>query len=642
MEQTQLIAQFRRIRMMPAGQARVLAAEKLVKDIENSEAENLLAAGLLDLVEAYTFADDSAHALATFAKILRIYDERPAIFDEADMYNLYWEYKWIVNDALDIPSISKEQIEALIGDMERRYRLAGKDLTPVRLARFLWARHTGDPDTAEYLRAYISETGAELDDCHACKIGTQVDYFLEYEQYEDAIRIALTQRWDCNQEPWNTRTALALAAFRQGDDGLAIRAYKEALASYERDVPHSNIGQCRIVEFLALSGQVDQAVRHIEEIERKGENEPPRSKLIRYLHFVGGLTGANDPRFTELRETFVDKARKLAELFDARNGTDRYQRLLDRAIHTPHSERNLDFDAQARAIMEASRSGTALPEITGSLFTDPQENTAAPTTYTEEHPRDKDIDEAGELGDGMGAWTLAEEALSQGHFMLAGYYFQRAATIAESNGYLDRAGMALAEAAQSYNAAGETASSDIFARAVPLLIAGEASLPLIVDVLQAWAPVAYVRGDIDRVIRHLRELLDKVAPRNDDSSRSPDGEQQAHVRVTAGIKDCLARALFSSNQELSEAYRHAFEAGEIYAHANSTTDAAHALWLSGKIAVVLGNTEDAVLGYESACEGFTLAREMTEATRCGEEFLELLRSMGQEARAEELLKMLQL
>lgn len=175
MNEQEAFSELRRISSMPYGQARILAAERVVKDIETHQLDRLLPVGLLDLVEAYTFADETMSTLATFARILRLYDSRPELFDAVDTRNLYWEYKWVVNDAIDYPQVTAAQVEALIEDMERRYRLAGLGLGPVRTARFLWASHRGDPEVWQRLQEVKTEPGSQQDDCRACQIGTEVN-----------------------------------------------------------------------------------------------------------------------------------------------------------------------------------------------------------------------------------------------------------------------------------------------------------------------------------------------------------------------------------------------------------------------------------------------------------------------------------
>ncbi|MCF2707264.1 hypothetical protein I6E29_08320 [Arcanobacterium haemolyticum] len=630
MERSEIIGEFRRISSMPYGQARIVAAENLVNTVAESEHEEFIAASLLDLVEAYTFAEDGVNALATYARVLRTYDSRPELFDEVDRRNMYWEYKWVVNDAMDYPVISAEQVDALIDDMERRYQLAGIGLGPVKMARLSWAGHRGADDVEARMEEWLSWPSSDGDDCKACEVGQQAAYYLGSKKFEDAVRIALTQRGECNQEPWGTRNTLALAALRSGQDALAIRAYKEALAA-KTDEPHSNLGDARQIEFLARAGHIDRAVRLINEWERHRSGDSPLATLQFLLHTIMGLSVAADPHYEQMRADYIDEARALAEAFDRRNGTSKYCDALDECINAPAGVRVLDLDAQARALIEASRSGEQMPQIEQSLFVEDTNSSGDPSPEgSGEAPSPEAT--AGTLTEAE-AWQRAEDALAVKDYLRAAYYYQRASSSAEEAGYLDKAGIALAEAAQSLNAAGEGMCSELFGRAVSLLRAGDASSELIAHVLDAWAPIAYEHGVIGIVASHQADILSDL----DGMAEIP----AALARVRTGLRDSLARSLDAQAEDLPRAYELAFQAGEEFGkQGSSMTNAAESFWLAGRLAAQLGHTEDAIFALDSAFEGFTLARRLDERTKCGEELLDLLRSTGQTEKAEELLKVL--
>ncbi len=685
MTRTEAIMEFRRISAMPHGQARIIAAEKLVDTVVESGFDDMLAASLLDLVEAYTFANEGIHAIATFARLLHTYDERPEIFDEIDRRNLYWEYKWVINDALEFPTISATQIEALIADMERRYRLEGLGLAPIRVAEFSWAAHRGMLDTGERLTAWLTEPASEGDDCRACQISHQVAYLLNACKYEEAIKLALTQRWECNQEPWGTRTALMMAALYSGDEELAVRAYKEALSAKSRE-PHANVGDARQIEFLAATGHVDQAVRMADEWERTARSSLPGSTFTHLLHLIRGLSVAKEERYDDLRARYIDEAQEIAQQFDARNGTSYFTQKLEDAISWPFQVRYIDLDAQAKVVLEASAAGEELPEISAPLFTDPPEpgvgaqdrrvsDTTEPgrgakasekalestSSNLENEDRDLPVSEKDVAEDpqGQAAWARAEEELAAGEYLRAAYFFRRASAKAEESGYLEKAGRALAEAAQCLHAAGEGIASEVFSTAVPLMRAGDAPVAIIANVLAAWAPLAYEYGHIDDILVHLRELSDSehakfvetgglVEKDNQEDSQERIGGDtttvKLHVslaRTVASLKDSLARCLLACNLNLEEAHGAACDAAFAYhAGATSASDEAHSLWLAGRIAVAMGDTLRATEDLESAFENFTVARKLEERSRCGEELLTLYRSTGQESKAEELLGVL--
>ena len=98
---------------------------------------------MLDLVEAYTFGGEGQKSFVVFARALRLWDESPELFDASDEHNLFWEFKWIASDLPDYPQIRREQAEAFLDDMQRRFELQGSGVSAVLAARFGWAWQSG-------------------------------------------------------------------------------------------------------------------------------------------------------------------------------------------------------------------------------------------------------------------------------------------------------------------------------------------------------------------------------------------------------------------------------------------------------------------------------------------------------------------
>ena len=95
--------ELRTIRAMPYGSARTAAAEVIVRRIDAEGPQERLAEALLDLVEAYSFTGQGDRSFVTFARLLRLWDSQPELFDESDEHNLFWEFKWVAGDLPDYP-----------------------------------------------------------------------------------------------------------------------------------------------------------------------------------------------------------------------------------------------------------------------------------------------------------------------------------------------------------------------------------------------------------------------------------------------------------------------------------------------------------------------------------------------------------
>jgi hypothetical protein len=117
--------ELREIRAMPYGSARTAAAEVIVRRIDAEGPQERLAEALLDLVEAYSFTGQGHRSFVAFARLLRLWDSQPEVFDESDEHNLFWEFKWVAGDLPDFPEITREQAVAFLADMRRLFDLAG-------------------------------------------------------------------------------------------------------------------------------------------------------------------------------------------------------------------------------------------------------------------------------------------------------------------------------------------------------------------------------------------------------------------------------------------------------------------------------------------------------------------------------------
>ena len=96
---TQRVTQeLRGLRNLPYGTARTAATETIVRRVEAEGPRESLAEALLDLVEAYTFSGEGAKSFVTFARLPRLWDQSPELFDATDRRNLFWEFKWIAAD----------------------------------------------------------------------------------------------------------------------------------------------------------------------------------------------------------------------------------------------------------------------------------------------------------------------------------------------------------------------------------------------------------------------------------------------------------------------------------------------------------------------------------------------------------------
>lgn len=663
--------ELRTLRRLPYGVARTSATEALVRRLETEGPEQQLPQALLDLVEAYTFANLGKQGFVAFARTLRLWDSRPELFDEADERNLFWEFKWIAGDLPDYPEITAEQADAFLADMTHRFAVAGKGGSSVRMSRFRWAWHTGSADMEQARLDWITGDRDELEDCTTCTVGQQTDYFTELGRFDEAVAIGTTSTGSCNLEPTRTMHALALAALRAGDAELATRSYRRALATYSK-AEGSDFAPAhgQAFELLAVGGAIDRALQQLRSDTGRLllDASTPLFRLRFLLGVLSGLSANLDrsdlptgltapaaPTLGELHAWVRAETEALAAQFDRRNGTDYYAGLVARALASRRSEHELRFGTVGDAPeLEADGTGSgAVTADAGAVDAARSGSGAAggdaPAAPGTGEPDDAaPIDARPEPANADDAYARAETQAGIRDYLTAAEDYARAAALAQTEGRLEFAGVCWAESAKAAEIAGDAAAAhERYAAALPRLEAAGTDDALIAQVLVGWAPVAAKVGDFTELVERLRSALARTEASEPEAALTEElaeSRRLEHAIALATLRDTLARSLGAAGSatsaeapEHAEAVSAAQRAGEEFAQAGRIGDAAHAFWLAGRLQRTAGDTAGAVWSLESAFEGFAVARLRDERAHAAGELIEVLRETGQSDRADAVI-----
>lgn len=241
----------------PEGPARNARAEQLLVEAEKLNVPLAVIEALGHQLKVYNYSSEKDKMFVPFARLLRMWDERPEDFDEYEIHSLHWVFKWMSAGMLGQPHIPLASIEKWLGEMERRYRLAGHSERAVRSAEFSVANHIGDLARAE--RAYAAWMAADRDsmaDCHACELHDQGWWKSRLREDEEALQLwqpVLDGEYTCAHEPHAILASSLLPLLRLGrlDEARAhhlrgfrlVRAMESMRGSYADHV-----------EFCALSG----------------------------------------------------------------------------------------------------------------------------------------------------------------------------------------------------------------------------------------------------------------------------------------------------------------------------------------------------------------------------------------------------
>ncbi|WP_251095108.1 tetratricopeptide repeat protein [Streptomyces sp. Caat 7-52] len=324
----------------PEGPARNARAEQLLAEAERLDIPLAVIEALGHQLKVYNYSSEKDKMFVPFARLLRMWDERPEEFDEYETHSLHWVFKWMSAGMLDQPHIPLASVEKWLGEMEHRYRLAGYSERAVRSAEFSVAAHVGD--LARAGRAYAAWLAADRDgmaDCHACELRVQGTWQVRCGRDAEALELwrpVLEGEFACAHEP-HTVLASSLAPLLRLGRVDEARAHHLRGFRLVRPMESMRGAYADHVEFCALTGNEARGLELLAERPAYfTDTGQPRSRLD-FMAVVTLLTdrltglGLGERRVPgpagrtwtarELAAHARAEATELAGRFDRRNGT---------------------------------------------------------------------------------------------------------------------------------------------------------------------------------------------------------------------------------------------------------------------------------------------------------------------------------
>ncbi|MEV8066043.1 tetratricopeptide repeat protein [Streptomyces sp. NPDC085995] len=368
----------------PEGPARNARAEELLAEAERLDIPLAVIEALGHQLKVYNYSSEKDKMFVPFARLLRMWDERPEDFDEYEAHSLHWVFKWMSAGMVDQPHIPLASMEKWLGEMEHRYRLAGYSERAVRGAEFSVAAHVGDVARAE--RAYTAWLAADRDrmaDCHACELHTQGWWQAERGRDEEAVRLwrpVLEGEFSCAHEPHTVLASSLLPLLRLGRTQEA-RAHHLRGFRLVRPMESMRAAYADHVEFCALTGNEARALELLAERPAYFTDAGhPRSRLdfltvvallmdrlVELGHGGQPVPGPAGRSWTaaELAAHARGEAEALAARFDARNATSHVgERARARMARRPLLER---LPLGVRTARPVSARPAAAPPAAGAV-----------------------------------------------------------------------------------------------------------------------------------------------------------------------------------------------------------------------------------------------------------------------------------
>jgi len=252
----------------PHGAARIATAERLVDEAAETGDRPVLIAALQEQITAYNFGGESQRMLVPFARVLKMWDDRPEDFNDYARYRLFWHFKWASTGMIWHPDVPLATVQHWLDEMERRYRIAGHGMHPVYADRHHLAVHLGDDEkAAHYFDEWTTAERTEMSDCHACELNAEGEWHEACGRDAEALRAwapVLRGELTCLEEPHLVLAKSLLPLVRLGrlDDARAnhLRGYR---------MVRGNANLLRAVgqhiEFAALTGNEARGLEMLAE-----------------------------------------------------------------------------------------------------------------------------------------------------------------------------------------------------------------------------------------------------------------------------------------------------------------------------------------------------------------------------------------
>jgi tetratricopeptide (TPR) repeat protein len=420
--------QLREAEDQPDGRAKSAALERLVAEVDAAGADDLAVPVRQALLGAYTMGGEPQKQFAPFAWLLARYDREPERFTEEQRYQLLWSFKWVTSDVIDYPEVPLSRIEESLADMAGRYTAAGEGQAPVLRVRYELAAHLrGAAGAQEEFLAWVNAERTLLSDCQACEPSQRARHFAALGRHEDAVREAvpvLTGAQGCATQPMFMIDTVLGSLLVVGELERAasehIRATRLLRTTPRADSRSGHLLVC------ARSGRLQRGLELLEEWLHWYTDAPSPllrmdlgaagARLLRGLieagqgddvvvpkASAGSGPGLHPATVAQLHERMTAEARRIAQLFDRRNGTSAVSLRVERTLDAPPLP-DLPVDA-----FRPARRPEAGSRAAGSRPGAPPVRTAPPVSPAGAAPATPDPADLAASGD-LGALAAAYDA----------------------------------------------------------------------------------------------------------------------------------------------------------------------------------------------------------------------------------------
>lgn len=341
----------------PSGPARIALLEPAAERAEEEGAPaELRLRVLLDLAGEYGLQERNVPRLALFEQCRELADEIGDELPDELAQGLRWQQKQLIQKLVESPEIELKRIEVLEADYEGWLSRAGLGSHSVLGSRSERAVHRGDHDRARRrIEQWAASEPDAMSDCIACDAERQVTLLNQLGEPARATEVGLAAaeiQVDCRNQPHGLLAALSGPLAEQSASSLARVAH---LRSYrvQRVNPNLNNRLSHHLLFCARTGLLQRGREMLERHLSIFGSEQSALQELRLCSAAAPLVDALaelDPSGTlalpaepfggplplpKASAALADRARQLAERFDARNGTKAVSKSVEQTLSAP-------------------------------------------------------------------------------------------------------------------------------------------------------------------------------------------------------------------------------------------------------------------------------------------------------------------
>ncbi|MBC1518544.1 hypothetical protein HB877_06290 [Listeria welshimeri] len=299
----------------------------LERIIASADMYNDVASGInarIVLIETCLITGFFKNHLQAFSWLIKKWEKDVSCIDNR---YLLAQYKWISEHVSTFNEIPKIQIDTLLNDMKIKYEQQHFSRRPYYKACTLVAIQMGEVEKAKMLFEKWSKIKADyLNDCLACEKNEQSYYYYFIKDYEKAKKLAtpiIRGKLSCEEVPQVTYGYMALVYLTLGDEKMAQECFDKGYPLVEKQSSLlTPLGQ--LLNYLVLTNQTEKAREVINtnlEIVLQAKNGLDRLIFLQAAY----------PLFDREKEAdLIEMTEALTAKFDARNGNNYYQDLLNK------------------------------------------------------------------------------------------------------------------------------------------------------------------------------------------------------------------------------------------------------------------------------------------------------------------------